>query len=142
MCPRGSVRQSAFSDFRSVSANCVRNDLIRRRLHMMPAHETQDPPIQPVGDENLNVPVRLDHVANNPGVHASPAHRLSFLTQPSKMLAINSSGFRELWMATRYAKILRYVGYGIMTLMWPVTSGSSGTDETMTCERIGITHSQ
>jgi hypothetical protein len=79
--------------------------------------ESNKLPVQLVWDQDLDVAISLDHVTNNAGAHASPVHRLSLLTQRSKILAINSSGSRELGIATRYARIRRYVGYGIITLM-------------------------
>ena len=53
-----------------VGSHSIRDHLIRRSLHMMTTYEPQDLLVEPVRDENFDVSVGLDYVANDTGAHA------------------------------------------------------------------------
>jgi len=58
-----------------ILAHSFRNDFVRGPLDMVAPNEPQQLLVKPVRDENFDMSVGLDYIANDPRVHALPLAR-------------------------------------------------------------------
>jgi len=58
-----------------ILAQSFRDDLVRGPLDMVAPNEPQQLLVEPVRDENFDMSVRLDYIANDPCVHVLPLAR-------------------------------------------------------------------